>query len=203
MSKSRCWIVEVGCWPGRKRAPVLTNIQHPTSNIRLRQQTGGAVLETALWVPILVLMLVGMVQIAKVTFTYYTLKKTLYTAARYVATQQGVDLCNAADPAVLGAINFALTGSSTDAGGTDPILPALTADMIVLNIERVDPTSGVPGACDCSVTGCDTNAGGGEPDFVVASIPDGYTVTPVIPGVTLPSGPILLRPTVRVPFGGT
>jgi hypothetical protein len=196
-------MLDFGCWPGRTCSLVLTNNQHPTSNIRLRQQTGGAVLEAALWVPILVLLLVGMVQIAKITFTYYTLKKTLYTAARYVATQQGVDLCNAADPAVLGAINLALTGNSTDAGGTDPILPALTADMIVLNIERVDPTSGVPGACDCSVTGCDTNAGGGEPDFVVASIPDGYTVTPVIPGVTLPSGPILLKPTVRVPFGGT
>jgi hypothetical protein len=103
----------------------------------------------------------------------------------------------------MAAINLALTGNSTDAGGIDPILPALTSDMITMNIERVDPTSGVPTACDCSVNGCDTNAGGGEPDFVVVSIPGGYTVTPVIPGVTLPSGPILLKPTVRVPFGGT
>ena len=193
-------MLDVGCW---LKAGFRTNIQHPKSNIRLRQQTGGAVLETAMWVPILVLLLVGMVQIAKVTFTYYTLKKTLYTAARYAATQQGVDFCNGSDPAVQAAINLALTGTMTDAGGTDPILPLLTADMITLNIERLDPTSGVPTACDCSVTGCDTNAGGGEPDFVVASIPSGYTVTPVIPGVTLPSGPILLRPTVRVPFGGT
>jgi hypothetical protein len=169
----------------------------------MRKQRGSAVLETALFVPILVLLMVGMVQIGKITFTYYTLRKTLYTAARYVATQQGVDLCDASDPSVQGAINLALTGNSTDAGGTNPILPALTADMITLNIERVDPASGVPGACDCSVTGCDTNAGGGEPDFVVASIPNGYSVTPVIPGVTLPNGPILLRPTVRVPFGGT
>jgi hypothetical protein len=169
----------------------------------MRKQRGGAVLETALFVPILVLLLVGMVQIAKVTYTYYTLKKTLYTAARYVATQQGVDFCNGSDPAVMAAINLALTGNSTDAGGTDPILPLLTSDMLSINIERIDPTSGVPAACDCSVTGCDTNAGGGEPDFVVASIPNGYSVTPVIPGVTLPSGPILLKPTVRVPFGGT
>jgi hypothetical protein len=194
-------MLDVGCW--LKTGLFRSNIQHPKSNIRLRQQTGGAVLETAMWVPILVLLLVGMVQIAKVTFTYYTLRKTLYTAARYAATQQGVDFCNAADPAVVAAINLALTGNSTDSGGTDPILPLLTADMISLNIERLDPTSGVPGPCDCSVTGCDTNAGGGEPDFVVASIPNGYTVTPVIPGVTLPSGPISLKPTVRVPFGGT
>jgi Flp pilus assembly protein TadG len=95
----------------------------------MRRQRGGAVLETALFVPILVLLLVGMVQIAKVTYTYYTLRKTLYTAARYVATQQGVNLCNAADPAIMAAINLALTGNSTDAGGTDPILPALASDM--------------------------------------------------------------------------
>jgi TadE-like protein len=167
------------------------------------RQRGSAALETALFVPILILLLVGMVQIAKVTYTHYTLRKTLYTAARYVATQQGVDLCDAADPAVTAAINLALTGNSIDAGGINPILPALTSDMISMSIERVDPASGVPGACDCSVTGCDTNAGGGEPDFVVVSIPNGYSVTPVIPGVSLPSGPILLRPSVRVPFGGT
>jgi hypothetical protein len=166
-------------------------------------RSGSAILETVLFVPILVLLMVGMVQIGKVTYTYYTLRKTLYTAARYAATQQGVDFCNASDPAVMAAINLALTGNSIDAGGTDPILPLLTADMIILSIERLDATSGVPTTCDCSVTGCDTNAGGGEPDFVVASIPNGYSVTPVIPGVTLPSGPILLRPTVRVPFGGT
>jgi hypothetical protein len=169
----------------------------------MRKQNGSAVLEAALWVPILVLLLVGMDQIAKITYTYYTLRKTLYTAARYAATQQGVDFCNGSDPAVMAAINLALTGTSTDAGGTDPILPALTSDMITLNIERLDSTSGVPTTCDCSITGCDTNAGGGEPDFVVASIPNGYAVTPVIPGVTLPNGPILLKPTVRVPFGGT
>jgi hypothetical protein len=168
-----------------------------------RSRRGGAVLEAALFVPILVLLLVGMVQIAKVTYTYYSLRKALYTAARYVATQQGVDLCNASDPAIATAINLALTGNIGDASGVNPVLPALTADMITMSIERVDPTSGVPGACDCSISGCDTNAGGGEPDFVVASIPDGYSINPVIPGVALPTGPLLLRPTVRVPFGGT
>ena len=167
------------------------------------RRSGGAVLETALFVPMLVLLLMGMFQIARVTYTYYALRNTLFAAARYVATQQGVNLCDASDPAIAAAINLALTGNITDASNTNPVLPALTADMITMTIERVDPTSGVPGACDCSVTGCDTNAGGGEPDFVVVSIPDGYSINPVIPGVGLPTGPLLLRPTVRVPFGGT
>jgi TadE-like protein len=166
----------------------------------MSNRRGGAVLEIALFVPILVTLLVGMVQIGKITWVYYTLRKTLYTAGRYAATQQGVDFCDSSDPAVIAALNFALNGTNID-DSTDPILPALTADMISLSIERIDPTSGVPTACDCSVTGCDTNAGGGEPDFVVVSIPQGYQVNPRIPFLTL--DPILLRPKVRVPFGGT
>ena len=51
------------------------------------------------------------------------------------------------------------------------------------------------------MTGCDTANGGGSPDFVVVSIPNGYEVNPRIPFLTL--DPILLRPMVRVPYGGT
>ena len=82
-------------------------------------------------------------------------------------------------------------------------LLASLAAALAACAERIDPTSGVPAACDCSISGCDTESGGGEPDFVTASIPNGYPMLPVIPGVTLPNGPILLKPTVRVPFGGT
>jgi hypothetical protein len=163
---------------------------------------GGAVLEAALFIPILVLLMVGMVALGQITYTYYVLRNTLYTVGRYAAVQQGIDFCDPNDLQVMGAINLGLTGTGIDAG-TDPIIPGLTSDMIAVNIERVDPTSGVPTACDCSISGCDTTAGGGEPNFVTVSIPNGYAVTPVIPGVTLPNGPILLRPVVRIPFGGT
>jgi hypothetical protein len=175
----------------------------PAHKVRRRAaRNGGAMLEAALFIPILVLLLVGMVQIGKITYIYYTLRQTLYAVGRYAATQQGVDFCDPNDPTIVGAINLGLTGTGIDPG-TDPILPALTSDMISVNAERIDPTSGVPAACDCSISGCDTNSGGGEPDFVTVSIPQGYSVTPVIPGVALPNGPILLKPTVRIPFGGT
>ena len=117
-----------------------------------------------------------------------------------VAAQQGVNFCDDADAAVLAAKNFALSGSSSEEV-TDTLLPALTADMISVNIERIDAESGVPVACDCSVTGCDTADGGGPPDFVVVSIPNGFEVNPRIPFLTL--DPILLRPMVRIPYGGT
>lgn len=165
-------------------------------------RSGGAMLEAALFIPILVLLMVGMVALGQITYTYYVLRNTLFTVARYAAVQQGIDFCDSNDPQVMGAINLGLTGTGIDAG-TDPIIPGLTSDMISVNAEIVDPTSGVPTACPCSISGCDTNAGGTEPSFVTASIPNGYPMTPVIPGVTLPNGPILLKPTVRVPFGGT
>ena len=110
---------------------------------------GASVLEIALFVPILVTLLVGMIQIGKITYVYYTLRKTLYTMGRFVSVQQGVNFCDDGDAAILAAKNFALTGNSTD-DGTNPILPALTADMISVTIERIDPASGAPTACDCN-----------------------------------------------------
>ena len=157
-------------------------------------------LETALFVPILFTLLVGMVQIGKITYIYYTLRKTLYTMGRFVSAQQGVNFCDDADAAILAAKNFALSGTSSD-DGTDTVIPTLTADMISVGIERYDPESGLPVACDCSITGCDAAAGGGPPDFVVVTIPNGFEVDPRIPFLTL--DPILLRPMVRVPYGGT
>src|SRR5262249_27269280 len=100
----------------------------------MKRRRGGAVLEVALFVPILVTMLVGMLQIGKITYVYYTLRKTLYTAASYVSAQQGVNFCDEGDAAVLAAKNFALSGTSSD-NSTDPIIPALTADMISFSVE--------------------------------------------------------------------
>jgi hypothetical protein len=44
-------------------------------------------------------------------------------------------------------------------------------------------------------------AGGPRPDFITVSIPDGYQVTPRIPYILL--DPILFKPQIRIPFGGT
>ena len=81
---------------------------------------GASVLEIALFVPILVTLLVGMIQIGKITYVYYTLRKTLYTMGRFVSVQQGVNFCDAGDLTVLAAKNFALNGLSSD-DGTDPL----------------------------------------------------------------------------------
>ncbi len=166
----------------------------------MRRRGGGTVLEVAMFVPILFSLLIGMTQIGKITYIYYTLRKTMFSMARYVAAQQGVNFCDNADTTVVAAKNFAVSGTSTD-DASNPVLPNLTPDMISISIERRDPATGGLGECDCSVTGCDTSAGGQAPDFIVVSIPDGYQVTPRIPFLTLDAIP--LRPQVRVPFGGT
>src|SRR6185436_20451489 len=101
----------------------------------MKRRRGGAVLEIALFVPILFTLLVGMVQIGKITYVYYTLRKTLYTMGRFVATQQGVNFCDEADAAVLAAKNFALSGNSSEES-TDRLLPALTADLVTISAER-------------------------------------------------------------------
>ncbi len=160
---------------------------------------GSTALEAVLFLPVLFVLLFGMVEIARITYTYYTLEKMMYTLARFLGTQQGVNFCDDADPAVVAAKNYVITG--TIEGETDPLLPNLTADMIRVRIERFNRDSQELGECDCSITGCDASQGGLSPDFIVVSIPDGYPVRPVIPGLL--SEDIPLKPQIRVPFGGT
>ena len=161
-----------------------------------RARNGNFVLETALWTLLLTVLIVGMVQVGKITYLYYTLKKTVYSAARYLATQQGTNYCDQSDGNIQSAVQFALTGA-TDGTGT-ALIPNLTPDMLLVTAECVDPVSGAPGPCD--VSGCNGPAGGPRPDYIVVSIPNGYMVTPRIPFLTL--DPIPLKPSVAVPAGG-
>ncbi len=163
----------------------------------MRRRRGNALIESALWIPILVSLLVGMVQLARVSFTYFTLHKVLYDTARLVGTSQ-VNFC-ADDTAITTMKEFALNGGTSS--DTGPIIPNLTADQIQVRIERIDPDSGTLQECDCSSTGCDTAAGGQPPDYIVVSLPDGYPFTLSFPNLTFE--PIPLRPQVRMPFGGS
>ena len=161
-----------------------------------RRQRGNMVLEAALWIPVMVLLIVGMIQFGKITYLYYTLRKSVYTAARYLSLQQGVNFCDLADdPNVTAAIQLAITGT-TDGSGT-PLVSNLTPDLFQVTAQCVDPASGVAGPCDMSA--CPTISP--RPDYIMVSMPTGYPVQPRIPVVTL--NPIQLRPFVLVPFGGT
>lgn len=160
---------------------------------------GSTLLETILFLPILFLLLYGMLEFARIIYTYYTIQKALYAIARYAGTQQGVNFCDQGDPGVTAAKNYGLTGT-TDSGA-DSNIPNLTADLIQVSAERADPATGEITQCGCDLLGCDTSVGGLPPDFITVSIPDGYTVRPVMPFIQFDA--FQLRPEVRAPNGGT
>ena len=162
-------------------------------------ERGTAALETALLLPVLILLLIGTLEIGRIAYTYYAVQKTLYGLARTLSTQQGVNFCDNTDPNVSAAVAFALTG--TGDGSAAPLIGDLSADQISVRLEQLDPNTGSLNECACSVPGCDTANGGVAPDFIVVSLPNGYPITPHIP--LLPMDPIPLRPLVRMPYGGT
>lgn len=165
---------------------------------RTRSRRGNTIIETAMLMPIILLLLVGMGQIAKLTYTYYTLRKTVYAIASYLSVQQAVNFCNPSDPTITGAINFGLTGT-TDA--SQPVfVTGLTAAMILVTAESIDPTSGVPTSYASQCTGS-LGFSGTPPDQIVVSIPNGYILQPRIP--FLPIDAIPLKPEVKVPYAGT
>jgi TadE-like protein len=164
--------------------------------MRRRGTSGNMVIESALWIPVIVLLLVAMEQFARITYTYYSLRKAVYSAARYLSVQQGVNFCDLTDdPNVAAALQLAVTGT-TDGSGT-PLITGLTTDMLQVTVQCVDPASGTPGPC--AEASCPSVAQ--RPDYIMVSIPNGYPVTPRIPVVTLQS--FSLYPYVLVPFGGT
>jgi len=165
--------------------------------MKFRSRRGNTVLEVAIFLPVLMMLLVGMYQIAQVTYTYYTLRKAVYAAATYLSAQQGVNFCNnPSDPGIAAAISFGLTGTS------DPTQPAvvagLTSGMIAVTPESYDPGSQTTVAYDTSVCAAGDTT---PPDYITVSI-NGYSVQLAIPFFSTIQ-PISLSPQVQVPYGGT
>jgi TadE-like protein len=165
----------------------------------VKRRRGGALIESVMFMPILLSLLVGTVELARVTYTYYMLEKVMFNLARFVGTQQGVNFCDNQDATVQAAINYALTGT-TDSSD-NPVIAGLTPGMFQMRIERYDPNSQQLVVCDCTAAGCDTSQGGLPPGFIVVSLTNGYQVSPVFWGFAIDPFPI--RPSVRVPYAGT
>ncbi len=159
---------------------------------------GNTILEAAMLMPVILLLLVGMGQLAKITYTYYTLRKTVYSIATYLSVQQGVNFCDPSDPTVAAAISFGLTGTTDN---SQPVfVTGLTSAMIQVTPEAVDPVAGTLGPYG---SGCVASPpfDGTPPDQIVVSIPNGYMLPVRIP--FLPMDSIALKPMVKVPYGGT
>lgn len=162
-----------------------------------QRRSGNAILEAVLAIPLLIYLFIGMVEFARVGWTYFTLQKALYNYARLVSTRPSINLCDETDAQLSEARTLALTGGLE--ATAEPVVAGLRLEDFQLRLERVEPTSGDIEECGCSADGCDVASGGRGPDFVSARLADGYSMQLRIP--YLPTDPIILRPQVRVPHG--
>jgi hypothetical protein len=159
---------------------------------------GGILVETALLLPVVMALLIGTVELGRVIYTYYMMQKIMFTLARYLGTQQGVNFCDPGDPNVQAALNYAISGDTSTS--QNPLVAGLVPAMFQIGIERLDPITQQIIPCDCSSTGCDASVGGLPPDFIVVTLVN-FNVQPVFWGFTVT--PFPLSPSVRVPYGGT
>lgn len=163
-----------------------------------RRERGAVMIESILMAPVILMLLTGTIEVGRLIYTYAALEKVLNTVARGAASAQGINFCAESDTTLQAIKDLAVTGSADGSGAA--IVNGLTSDQVSVRPERINATEGSLGQCDCSTTGCDMANGGLSPDFIVANLPNGYSFRPLFFGLSVP--PILLRPHVRVHFGG-
>lgn len=165
----------------------------------MSRRKGSALVEGAIFIPLVILLLVGMMEFGRITYTYYQLQKVMYAFARVAGTQQNINLCDANNEVLQQAIAVARTGTGNTGG--EAVVMGLQASDFRIRAERYNAETDSLAECDCSSTGCDISQGGSSPDFLYVDLANGYPVTLRIP--FLAQDPIILRPAVRLPFGGT
>jgi Flp pilus assembly protein TadG len=152
------------------------------------RRRGNMAIEAALFIPLLLLLIVGTVQLGKVTFVYFSLKKMVWAAGRQLAIQQGVNYCDIANDATAqAAIHFALYDANDN-----PII----ADVTTLDIAaKCSAADGTLSACECA-----DETARPRPAQLLVTVPGGYTVQVRIP--FLNPIPVTLQPYALAPFGG-
>ncbi len=170
-------------------------------SIRYKSQRGQALLELAFQIPLLLVILAGAVQLARVFYTYQPLENALRGGAGLLARSTGVNYCDAGDSAITRAKNFIIYGNLQGVGSA--ILPGLV-DLIQIVPEREDPASTSVNTCACGTNDaddCDISAGGRAPDFVVVNLGNGYPLQLPFAYVNLTT--LNLKVSVRMPVTGS
>jgi hypothetical protein len=164
--------------------------------MRLRGRCGSAVIEGASWILILTLILVGMANIGRYIYTYFTLRKMVYSVAQYISSRQQADFCDSTNTAVAEGIAFGITGT-LDSGAAS-IVTNLTPDLIQVTPESWDSATQTLTPWDSST--CVAGVGGRSPQFIDVSIPNGYALPINI--LYVPFTTVFLKPHAKVPYGG-
>jgi hypothetical protein len=161
-------------------------------------RSGSALMEGVLFLPVLLLLLLGTIEFGRITFVYFQLQKILNNYGSTLAKQSAANFCDESDAVVAAARNFALTGSSSTGGQT--LLDGLEADNIRVRLERLSVDGSSAEICDCSGTACDVAAGGRSPEFILVDLRNGYEVRLNVPGLN--TSPIIFRPQLRFAVAG-
>ena len=88
--------------------------------MRRRGQSGSVMVEVAMWIPIMLLLITGAFQFGRITYIYYTIRKTVNTVADYLATQNGVTIS-----AMPGNARRGSAAQRVDSAATMPIIAAV------------------------------------------------------------------------------
>jgi hypothetical protein len=154
----------------------------------------------AIQIPLIMVILFGAVEIARVFYVYHTLQKALRGGAGLLARSVDVEYCNSADLTMTDVRNFMVYGNLQGQG--TPVVQGLTPDLIQILPER--RTSGSTGITEClcteDVDSCDASSGGRAPDFIVVNLGSGFPLAVTFPYVSL--GTINLKASVRMPVTG-
>ena len=168
---------------------------------RSRSERGQAATELAFLIPLLLLILFGAFQVARVFYLYHTLQKALRGGAGLLARSASVNYCDASDAALTDARNFMVFGNLQGLG--TPVVQGLTPEMIQILPERTGPDSTAVTECLCTeeAESCDVSAGGRAPDFIVVNLVNGFPMPVLFPLINL--GTMNLRVSVRMPVTGS
>jgi hypothetical protein len=160
-------------------------------------------------IPIVIILLAGGFQLARVFYTYHTLQKAVNGGASLLARSTGVNYCDPSDANLVNAKNFIVYGNLQGIG--TPVVQGSLCDgtclqdLIQIVPERQQTNSTTLGECTCGqddVDSCDASAGGRAPDFIVVNLgPGGFPLQ--LPFAYLSLGTINLRVSVRMPVTGS
>jgi Flp pilus assembly protein TadG len=170
-------------------------------SIKYNSQRGQAALELALQIPLLLVILAGGVQFARVFYTYQTLQKAWRGGAALLAHSSGVNYCDAGDATIAASKNLMIYGNLQGSGME--IARGLANIPIQVVPERQAPNSTAVNTCPCGTRDaddCDVSAGGRPPDFVAVNLGAGYPIQLTFAYVSL--APLNLKVSVRLPVTG-